>query len=231
MPTWARTARIYTDTALLTAREPLTREVAAVFRHLSDRRNRPVFRHLMMAPLGLRSGIEALIDKEIENALKGRQASILLKLNSLEDTGMVRKLYHASNAGVRVRLIVRGICCLVTEVPGLSDRIEAISIVDRYLEHARVFVFGNAGDPLVYLSSADLMERNLDRRVEVAFPVLEPQLKQEVLHLLELQWNDRVKARVIDAEQGNPYRPAPTKGRAVHAQAEIRKYIIGKERA
>jgi len=214
-----RTSRIYSDSALLTARETITREVAEVFTHLRDRRHRPTLRHLLMAPLTLRSRLEGAIDKEIELALRGRPAEVLLKLNSLEDRALVRKLYDASNAGVKVRLIVRGICCLVPGVPGLSANIEAISIVDRYLEHARAYVFGNNGDPQVYLSSADWMRRNLDHRVEVAFPITDPALKRELLGLLELQWNDRVKARVIDAEQGNPYLPTERGKRAVQAQA------------
>ena len=209
----------------------MTREVAQVFAHLDDRKHRPLFRQLMMAPTGLRSGIDALIDNEIEIAMKGRPASILLKLNSLEDREMVRKLYHASNVGVEVRLIIRGICCLATEVPGLSDRIEAISIVDRYLEHTRAYVFGNDGRPLVYLSSADLMGRNLDHRVEVAFPITDPRLKQEVLELLDLQWRDRVKARVIDRAQENPYRPASGSGKSVRAQAAIQQYLAEADRS
>jgi|LakMenEpi03Aug12_release.lakeMendotaPanAssembly.Ray.scaffolds.fasta_scaffold04669_14 polyphosphate kinase len=200
-----RTSRTYTDMGLLTAHEGITREVAQVFEHLKDQRHKPTLHHLMMAPLDLRSGLEHHIDKEIAHALSGKPASILLKLNSLEDRGLIAKLYNASRAGVDVRLIIRGICCLVTGVKGSSTNIQAISIIDRYLEHARAFVFHNAGTPVVYLASADWMERNMDRRVEVAFPLLDTALRQEVLDLLELQWQDNVKSRLIDKGQSNPY--------------------------
>jgi polyphosphate kinase len=218
-----RTARTYADTALVTKREVITREVAEVFAHLEDRKHRPALSHLLMAPLFLRSGMEALIDKEIEHASRGLPASILLKLNSLEDRALIAKLYDASRAGVNVRVIARGICCLVPGVKGSSERIRAISIVDRYLEHARAFVFHNNDEPLVYLSSADWMGRNLDRRVEVAFP--DPDLREEVMDLLEIQWNDGTKARVIDAKQDNSYRRARRRGRVGHAQRDSYLYL------
>jgi polyphosphate kinase len=225
------TSRLYVDSALLTARESITSEVEGVFAHLRDRQHRPGQEHLMVAPLTLRTRLEQLIDKEIELALSGRPAEILLKLNSIEDRAMIRKLYDASNAGVTIRLIVRGICCLVPGVKGMSENITVISIVDRYLEHTRAYVFGNNGKTLVYLSSADWMGRNLDRRVEVAFPVLQAALKQEVLDLLEIQWSDRVKARLIDARQTNPY-VLPVIGEpSVHAQAAAYAYLAAKAKA
>lgn len=220
-----RTSRIYADMALLTAKEAMTREVAEVFAHLEDRTHRPELHHVLMAPIGLRPRLEALIDKEIELALQGKRAEILLKLNSLEDRALVRKLYDASNAGVRVRLIIRGICCLMPGIAGAGSNIEAISIVDRYLEHTRAYVFHNNGHPLYLLSSADWMGRNLDRRIEVAFPVLDPALQQELHDLLELQWNDRTKARLIDARQTNPYVKAAKGERAGHAQADTWAYL------
>jgi len=213
-----RTSRIYADIAMLTAQPALTREVAEVFAHLTDRRHRPALTQLLMAPLTMRDRLEACIDKEIESALLGLPAEIFLKLNSLEDRALIRKLYDASNAGVRVRAIVRGICCLVPGVAGLSANIEVISIVDRYLEHTRVYAFHNGGHPLVMLSSADWMGRNLDRRVEVAFPVNDPVLQREVLDMLEVQWKDRVKARLIDALQTNPYRMPRPKDQTSRAQ-------------
>jgi len=225
-----RTSRLYTDIGLLTTDPKLTNEVAEVFMHLADRRHRPVLEQLLMAPTGLRSGLEDLVDREIANALSGLPASIILKLNSLEDQGLIAKLYDAGRAGVQVRLIVRGICCLEAGVPRISDRIEAISIVDRYLEHARAFVFHNNGDPVVLLSSADWMERNMDRRVEVAFPVHDPELKGEVLDLLELQWRDNVKARVLGRKQNNPYRHRPKGTRIVQAQTAFHTYLAAKLR-
>jgi polyphosphate kinase len=208
-----RTAQIYGDIGLLTASEPLARDVLTVFAHLRDPRKPLATKHLMTAPTGLRSGLERLIDREIANALSGKTAAILLKLNSLEDRPLIRKLYDASRAGVRIRLLVRGICCLVPGLPGMSENIEVVSIVDRFLEHARAYVFHNGGRPLVYLASADLMERNMDRRVEAAFPVLDPRLRTEVLDYLELQWSDTAKARTVDAAQRNLYRDPKWNGR------------------
>ncbi len=225
-----RTSRIYADSGLLTTREELTREVDEVFRHLVDRRHRPVLRHLLMAPLDLRSGLERLIDKEIEHALSGRRGAIMLKLNSLEDRGLIGKLYDASRAGVEVRLIIRGICCLVPGVGRSSERIEAISIVDRYLEHARAYLFHNGGAPVLYLASADWMERNMDRRVEVAFPILDPGLRDEMIHFLEMQWKDTVKARQIDRHQRNPYRKAGAGARAVRSQPAFHAYLATRSR-
>ena len=225
-----KTARIYVDSALLTAREDLTREVAEVFAHLKDRRHRPDLQQLLMAPTGLRDGLEALIDKEIELAQSGKPASILLKLNSLEDRTIINKLYDASHAGVHVRLIIRGICCLMTGKRGLSDSIEAISIVDRYLEHTRAYVFGNNGRPVVYLASADWMRRNLDHRIEVAFPVQDARLRREVLDMLELQWNDRIKARLLDQRQSNPYLPALSGKPAIRSQEAIHAYLFRRAR-
>ena len=219
------TARIYVDQGLLTARPTLTREVAAVFEHLKDPASRLDTTHLMVAPMHLRRRVEALVDKEIEHALNGRPAGVLLKLNSLEDHALIRKLYDASQAGVDVRLIIRGICCIIPDVKGMSEQIEAISIVDRYLEHTRAYVFTNAGTPLVYLSSADWMERNMDRRVEVAFPVEDPRLKQEVLDILDLQWNDSVKSRLLDKGQVNHYVVAPKGTEPIRSQTAIREYL------
>lgn len=201
-----KTAQIYGDIGLFTASEPIARDVVTVFDHLRDPRRPLGTKLLMTAPIGLRSGLERLIDHEIANALSGEQAGILLKLNSLEDRPLIRKLYDASRAGVRIRLIVRGICCLVPGVAGMSTNIEVISILDRFLEHARAYVFQNGGKPLVFLASADLMERNMDRRVETAFPILDPALRAEVLAYLDLQWSDTAKARTIDPSQDNHYR-------------------------
>ena len=224
-----RTSRLYSDQALLTCNAMMTREVGEVFEHLKDRSHRPRLQLLLMAPLTLRDQLEALVDKEIEHALSGREAAITLKLNSLEDRAMISKLYDASRAGVKVRLIIRGICCLVPGIPGTSENIEAISIVDRFLEHSRTYVFQNNGKPLIYLSSADLMGRNLDHRIEVAFPVLDPALRQEMTELMELQWSDRVKARTIDAVQANKYRRPLRNQRPVRAQEAI--YALVKKRS
>ncbi|MEO8734755.1 MAG: polyphosphate kinase 1, partial [Flavobacteriales bacterium] len=212
------TSRLYADIALLTAHKAMTKEVADVLDSLIAAELPGPTKLLRMAPHGLRGELERAIDQEITQALLGRPASILLKLNSIEDKPLIRKLYDADRAGVEVRLIVRGICCLITEVPGHSERIKVISIVDRFLEHARVYVFHNGGSPMVHLASADWMERNLDRRVEVAFPILDAKLKAEVLRFLELEWQDNVKARTIDRGQTNPYRKRPDGKPSVRSQ-------------
>ncbi|MCO5275457.1 MAG: polyphosphate kinase 1 [Flavobacteriales bacterium] len=193
------TAGTYADMALCTARKAITAEVAGIMHDLM--RNSPPgrTRQVITSPYQLRSFLEHAIDREIEQALQGRTASILLKLNSLEDRPLIRRLYQADRAGVQVRLIVRGICCLV---PGKGNSIQAISIVDRFLEHARAYVFHHAGKPLVFLSSADWMQRNMDRRVEAMFPILDKRHRAEVMDHLELQWADNVKARVLGNGKG-----------------------------
>lgn len=223
-----KTSRLYADSALLTCREDIAADVREVFAFLKDRSHRPQLRKLLMAPLGLRSGLEALIDKEIEHALSGRQAAITIKLNSLEDRALIRKLYDASNVGVRVRLIIRGICCLVPGVPGVSRDIEAISIVDRFLEHARIYHFHDGGADRVYMASADWMGRNLDRRVETAFPVEEPTLKAELLQMIEIQWQDRRKARRIDARLSNRYVAAKDRQHGMRAQESLYGLLLGR---
>lgn len=220
------TAKLYCDSALLTGDKYIGREVNSVFDILADTRVKREFKHLLVAPDHMRHDLITLIDQEIKNALKHKPASIFLKLNSLQDIRMIDKLYEASREGVKIKLIVRGICCLVPGIKGLSENIKVISIVDRFLEHARVFVFHNDGDPKVYLSSADLMERNLSRRFEVAFPVHDPALKQQVIDLLNIQWKDNVKVRVINKIQNNSYR----KSRALapfRAQPESYAYLKG----
>lgn len=202
-----KTATIYCDYALLTVDPRLTEEVARVFGFLGGREQSPTFEHLLVAPFSLRSRLIELIDREIAHARAGQPASILLKLNALEDQEMVDKLYEASQAGVEVRLIVRGICRLKPGVPGLSENVEAISIVDRFLEHGRIYLFHNNGQEEWFVASADWMTRNLSRRVEVAFPIYDERIREEVRGILYLQWNDNVKARILDAEMSNLYRP------------------------
>ena len=189
------TSQLYTDHGLLTADERLTHEAASVFAYLLDQQTVPKLAHLLVAPFGLRAGLSELIDYEVKQAKKGKDAYIILKLNAVQDEGMIAKLYAASQAGVRVELIVRGIGCLVPGEPGLSDHISQRGLVDRYLEHSRVYVFAHGGEEKVYVASADWMTRNLDRRVEIAFPILDEGLRTEVRHLLDLQRHDNVKAR------------------------------------
>lgn len=221
-----KTARVYCDHGLFTADPRIGEDVRAVFAYLSGENPSPTFRHLLVAPFTLRSALYDRIDREIAHAQAGRPAGMVLKMNSLEDTDIIRKLYEASNAGVPVRLIVRGICRLIPGVPGQSERIDAISIVDRYLEHARVFVFRNGGDDAYFLASADWMHRNLSRRVEVAVPVFDPGIRRQLGRILDLQWADTEKARILDAEMSNRAARA-TRGGGVRAQVAIREYLAG----
>lgn len=222
-----QTAKLYGDSSLLTKDKYIGREVAAVFDILADTRIKREFKHLLVAPDHMRHDLYTLIDQEIKNSLKGKPASIMLKLNSLQDRIIIEKLYEASQEGVQIKLIIRGICCLVPGVKGLSENIRVISIVDRFLEHSRVYVFANAGDPKVFLSSADWMERNLSRRFEVGFPIYNPELKEEILEILKLQWKDNVKARIINKIQNNTYRKSVAKHKT-RSQIEIYEYLSEK---
>ena len=197
-----KTARIYCDYGLLTADQQLTGEADRVFRFLTGEQEEPEFRHLLVAPFTLRDRLIELVDREIAHVREGRSGRIMLKVNALEDDRMIDKLYEASRAGVKIRLIVRGICCLRPGVPGLSENIEAISIVDRFLEHARIYHFHNNGDEEIYVGSADWMKRNLSRRVEVVFPDHQRTFRQ----VLQTQWSDNRHARLLDEGKENEYR-------------------------
>jgi polyphosphate kinase len=192
-----RTAGVYSDLGLFTCRESFGEDLTELFNLLTGYTRPRAFHHLLLAPTSLRASLLERIQREAEHARAGRRARIIVKLNALVDETLIAALYEASSAGVQVDLIVRGICCLRPGVPGLSDRVRVVSIIDRYLEHARVFVFENDGAPEYWLSSADWMHRNLDRRVEVAFPVLEPHLQAEIREILEIQLADSVKGRVL----------------------------------
>lgn len=219
------TARIYADDSLLTSHRQITQEVDRVFDLIEKTVISPSsFRNLVVSPYRTRRFFTRLIQHEIQQARQGRPASVLLKMNSLVDQEIIRKLYQASQAGVKCRLIIRGICVLVPGVPGLSDNIETISIVDRFLEHSRVFVFHNGGKHRVFISSADFMTRNLDHRIEVGCPVLDPDIREELLHMMEIQWKDNVKARILDKKGENNYRNADGK-EIVRSQVAIYKYF------
>jgi len=200
-----KTARIYADEAILTADPRLTVEVERVFQYLTKTLPEPIFDHLLVAPFYLRKALYRLIDAEIENAKAGREAWMVLKMNSLEDPEIIARLYAANEAGVQIHLIIRGICCLVPGVPGQSENITITSIVGRFLEHMRIYLFHHGGDEQLYLASADWMRRNLNRRVEIAFPVYDERLRKEVRALIDLQRRDNTQARIIDAEQRNAY--------------------------
>lgn len=217
------TARFYTDCALLTADEGITHEVQSVFHFLAGDGDPPPFQHLLVAPFDLRERLSALMEAETERARAGGHASITFKLNALEDEEVILSLYRAAQAGVRVQGVVRGICRMIPGVPGWSDDVHLRSVVDRYLEHGRVYAFGNGGDPLVYLASADWMHRNLSRRVEVAFPVRDHELRAHVLSILELQLADNRKARILDGEGLNRY--ADGGGPTLRSQEAIRQRL------
>jgi len=187
------------------------------------------FSKLTIAPTGLRNRFEDLIDREIAASTPEEPGLILAKVNSLHDKGIARALYRASLAGVRVRLNVRGICCLRPGVPGVSDNIEVVSIIDRYLEHARIFYFRNAGHEEVYMSSADWMGRNLDRRLEILFPVQAPRLRRRLVGILETFFADNVKARRMRPD--GSYAPVERKGKPVRAQEIFHREAVDAARA
>jgi polyphosphate kinase len=192
------TARFYTDIGLLTARADLGEEVAETFNMITGYTRVPQMEHLLVAPFTLRDKLLLLIKNEIDNKKAGKPAAIKAKLNNLADSQVIIALYEASRAGVKVQLCVRSVCCLRPGVPGLSENISVVAIVDRFLEHSRVYYFENGGNPVVYLSSADWMARNLDRRVEVASPILDPELKKRVIdEVLGMALADNVKARRV----------------------------------
>lgn len=219
------TARLYTDFSLLTFDQSIGRDVAKVFDFLKYNYRRPEYEQLLVSPHSSRPGLMAMIDREIKHARDGYRAEIILKCNNIVDPQFSSKLYEASQAGVEIRLIVRGMCSLTPGVPGLSENIQAISIVDRYLEHARVYVFHNRGRPDYYFGSADLMTRNIDFRVEVLCPLRDPEAQKTVQDILDQQWHDNVKARRINIEQDNAsLLPAKHSGK-LHAQETIYRYL------
>ena len=222
------TAKIYTDHSLLTMDKRITDEVANVFTFYSDNLKMGSYKHLLVAPFFMRKELIQLINKEIQHARKNKPASIILKLNNLVDPEMIKKLYEASAEGVKIKLIIRGICSLVAGVKGLSDNIEAISIVDKFLEHSRVFIFHNGGDEKYFLSSADWMGRNLDARSEVAVPIYSTEIKKQIRSMIDLLWTDNVKARILDSEQKNDYRKSTPKNKH-RAQEEIYNQLLLKK--
>lgn len=201
-----KTASIYCDHSVFTANPLITRELVKLFDGLQKKVFYRGFENLIVSPLESRQKIYDLIDSESKIAKSGKEAYIILKMNSLTDEDMISKLYDANNAGVKINLIIRGMCCLIPGVQGYSENIEVISIVDRFLEHARVWIFGNKGEEKVYLSSADLMARNLDHRVEVGFPILDPAVKSEIRDIINIQLRDNCKAREINQLNNNRYK-------------------------
>ena len=218
------TAKLYSDHNLFTSDKRITSEAKRVFDFYQDNYKTTTFKHLLVSPFNLRKRILKLIQTEIKNAQGGKEAYIILKLNNLVDTAIIRKLYQASSAGVDIRLIIRSMFSLIPGVSGMSKNIKAINIVDRFLEHTRIFVFCNDGNEKYFISSADLMPRNLDHRVEVTCPIYDKDIQQELKTFLEIQWSDNVKARIRgkNLSQLTPLRRSNIK---IRAQSEIFKFL------
>ncbi|OJW18098.1 polyphosphate kinase 1 [Mucilaginibacter sp. 44-25] len=200
-----KTASIYADHSILTADKKITTDLVAVFKALTRGVLPKGLKSLIVSPVDSRPAIYKLIDNEIKIAKSGKRAYMIFKMNSLADEQIINKLYQASNAGVHIRLIVRGMCCLVPGVKNFSENIEVISIVDKYLEHARVHIYGNGGKELMYLTSADFMTRNIDNRVEVGFPILDKDVQREIRDIIDIQLSDNTKARDITGKNVNRY--------------------------
>lgn len=211
-----KTATLYTDFCLMTKREKITSELAQVFQVLERKIIIPKSKKLLISPFTSRSTFLELIDQEIKNVKEGKEAYIILKLNSLQDKRMIEALYEASNAGVKIDLVVRGICCLVPGIEGQSENISIKSVLGQFLEHARVYIFANDGNEKMYIGSADWMTRNLDHRIEVIAPILDADMHQQLRTYVQWQLDDTVKSRIIDAKQKNTY--VPQGEQAIHSQ-------------
>lgn len=220
-----KTARIYTDFSLMTSNKQIAEDLSKVFDFYENNFKVYQFKHLLVAPFFMRKEFVALINKEIQNAKSKKKASIILKLNSLVDKEMIDKLYEASKAGVEVTLIIRGICSLVTEYEGWSDNIKAYSIVDKYLEHTRVFIFHNNGQEKIFISSADWMSRNLDSRSEVAVPIYSEEVRKQIKDIINIQLSGNTKVRIIDKKQENSYKKAKAGEKKVRVQDEVYAYL------
>ncbi|MFA5549820.1 MAG: polyphosphate kinase 1 [Porticoccaceae bacterium] len=218
------TARVYTDFALFTANQAICTEAESVFQFIEASYRHPPLKHLWVSPLNTRREIERRIEREIDHARAGGKGLIKAKLNNLVDERLTQLLYRASQAGVEIHLIVRGMCGIRPGLPGISDNIHITSIVDRFLEHTRMVIFDNMGDPEVFISSADWMSRNLDERVEVSCPILDPAIKGMLIDIMDIQLADNQKARIIDADQKNAYVQRGNR-RKVRSQEEIHEYL------
>ncbi|GGA96997.1 MULTISPECIES: polyphosphate kinase 1 [Mucilaginibacter] len=222
-----KTAQIYADHTLFTANKRITDDLVNVFKAINKGLLPKGLKSLIVSPIDSRPAIYRLIDNEIKNAKAGKQAYMILKMNSLADEEMISKLYQASNAGVKIKMIIRGMCCLIAGVKGYSENIEVISIVDKYLEHARVHIYCNGGKELIYLTSADFMTRNIDNRVEVGFPIYDEKLQQEIRDIIDIQLEDNTKAREINSQNTNKYHKTNSP-ESHRAQIEIYNYLKNK---
>ncbi len=216
-----QTAKVYSDMALFTCNQEICDEALKVFSFIEKPYLNFRFKHLLVAPAAMRNQYIRKLNREIRNVKEGKEAYVFLKMNSLVDETLIRKLYQASKAGVKIRLIIRGICALIPGIAGISENIEIHSIIDRFLEHARVFIFANGGDEEIYISSADWMERNLDYRVEVSCAIYDPQVRSEITDFMELQWSDNTKTRILDGSLDNKYAERKPNARQFRAQTDF----------
>jgi polyphosphate kinase len=217
------TARIYTDHLLLTSNKKITYEVFKAFNFFSVNYKKDNFYHLVLSPFFLRNKVTLMIENEIKNAREGKKAFIYFKLNNLTDIDIINYLYEASSAGVKIRLIIRGMLSLVPGIKKVSENIRAIGIVDRFLEHSRFMIFCNDGNEQVYITSADLMPRNLDHRIEVTCPIFDKNIKLELRKIFDIQWEDNVKARVFNESQSNEF--VKSDGKNIQSQIEVYNYL------
>ncbi|HOZ15505.1 MAG TPA: RNA degradosome polyphosphate kinase [Tenuifilaceae bacterium] len=228
-------ANLYTDVNLFTVNPQITSEIEKVFTFLEYNYRAFNYKHLLVSPVNMRRKLYALIETEMENAAKGIPAYIHCKINNLVDEEMIHKFYQASKAGVEIKLVVRGICSLVPGIKGLSENIEVYGIVDRFLEHCRIFLFANGGDELCFISSADWMTRNLDYRVEVAAPIYDKKLKAEMRTVVDYALRDNIKSRIINHKQNNHFKFRGENEEVFRSQMELYKYYkqreLGKEKA
>ncbi len=222
-----KTSTIYSDLSLFTYDLKIGKEVAKIFKALEKSTISGVYKELLVAPLNMRQRFISLLNQEIKNAKAGKKAVIILKMNSLVDLAMIEKLYEASNSGVKINLIIRGICSLAVGVKFISENINAISIVDKYLEHSRIFIFHNNGNEKMYVGSADWMTRNLDHRVEVCFPINDKSIRKEIREIIHIQLKDNTKARIISQNNMNDYKPAGEE-KNYRTQIDTYKYLLNK---
>jgi polyphosphate kinase len=221
-----RSSLIYSDLGIFTKDPGISKEVQRVFRLMENSLERPLFKHLMVSPFNTRRKITQLIDQEINHAKNGKKGFIRIKLNNVTNRKMIEKLYEASKVGVKIEMIIRGICCLKPGIKGLSENITVISIIDRYLEHTRFMIFQNDDNPVYILTSADFMERNMDSRIEVGVIIKDPAVQSELDTIFDFQWKGSVKARLITSDLKNRYRKRNLP--PFHAQVELYKYYLEK---
>lgn len=225
-----KTARVYGDHCLLTSDKSIMADINRMFHYLENPRNSQVLKNcktLLVSPVNMRKQIHTLIEREIKAAKEGRYASITLKLNSLSDEELIVKLYNAARAGVKIRMVIRGICCMFTQSKKFKKSVRAVSIVDEYLEHARLFIFHHDGKEKVYISSADWMVRNLDHRVEAACPINDKAIQEELKDILRIQLRDNVKARILDNKLSNEY-VVSDDDQKIRSQIETYHYLLHK---